>query len=107
MALALSVAVVMIGSTLLLASVLVVTLAKPDESFPLWSNPRVRRGASIGLRVGGVLLVMLGSLGGLAPVVGFWAIVPVVIAFAPGTVAILLHNTTVARHAITSEPVAT
>ncbi|HEY9267178.1 MAG TPA: hypothetical protein VIP82_22760 [Microbacterium sp.] len=107
MALALSVAVVMIGSTLLLASVLVVTLAKPDESFPLWGNPRVRRGASIGLRVGGVLLVMLGSLWGIAPVAGFWAIVPVVIAFAPGTVAILLHNTTVARQAITSEPVAT
>ena len=88
-----------VGTTLNLASVLVVIFAASDQRIPMWSNPRVRRGASIGLRVAGALLIVLGATWGLTPTAGLWAILPLVVAFAPGLVAIPLHNASVARRA--------
>ncbi|MCI9859226.1 hypothetical protein [Microbacterium proteolyticum] len=92
MAIALSAAVLLIGSTLLLGSVLVVTTSVPGEPFPVWSNPTRHRGASIGLRMAGVALIVFSSTWGLGPVGGAWVAVPVALAFGPGALAILLHN---------------
>jgi uncharacterized membrane protein (DUF485 family) len=104
MAIALGATAMIIGSTLFLGSVLVTAFAAPDERIPMGSNPRVRRGANIGLRVAGFVLTYLGSTWGLVPAVGVWFILPLVVAFIPGLAAIPLHNAGVARRAAANEP---
>lgn len=92
MTLVLSTTILLLGATAFLGSVLVVTTAAPDERFPVWSNPTTQRGASIGLRLLGVVLVTSSTTWGLGGAVGPWAAVPLAAAFAPGAVAIVAHN---------------
>ena len=99
MPLAISAAALLVGATLLLASVLVVTTDRPEERFPLWSNPKHRRGASLGLRMAGVVFVILPSIMTFSSFEGPWVALPLAAAFAPGALAIVLHNSAVSRRA--------
>lgn len=97
MTLVLSTTILLLGATAFLGSVLVVTTAAPDEPFPAWSNPTTRRAASIGLRLLGVGLVTFSATWGLGGAAGPWVALPVAAAFAPGAVAMITHNRSVAR----------
>ncbi len=97
MTLVLSTTLLLLGATAFLGSVLVVTTASPDERFPAWSNPTTRRGASIGLRLLGVVLVMLPITWGLGASVGPRAGLPLAAAFAPAVTAVVAHNRAVGR----------
>ncbi|MDU0326482.1 hypothetical protein RWH43_06875 [Microbacterium sp. KSW2-21] len=99
MAVALWITALFIGATLWLASVLVVTTAAPDERFPWERNPSHRRAASISLRVAGVFFIVLPVSWGITPIAGYWGALPCLAAFAPGVLAIVLHNTSVTRRA--------
>ncbi|WP_144831391.1 hypothetical protein [Microbacterium sp. BH-3-3-3] len=99
MAVALWITALFIGATLWLASVLVVTTAAPDERFPWERNPSNRRAASISLRVAGMLFIVFSVSWGIAPLAGYWGALPLLAAFAPATLAIILHNTSVSRRA--------
>lgn len=97
MALVLSTTLLLLGATAFLGSVLVVTTAAPDERFPVWSNPTTRRGASIGLRMLGVVLVTFSVTWGLGAAVGPWAGLPLAATFAPGAAAVFAHNRAAGR----------
>lgn len=97
---AVSVAVLLAAATLFLGSVLVVTSTVPNEPFPMWRNPTHHRGASIGLRLAGVALLVTPSLWGLTVVQGLWMVLPVALTFAPAALAILTHNRAVAHRTV-------
>lgn len=97
MALVLSTTLLLLGATAFLGSVLVVTTAAPDERFPVWSNPTTRRGASIGFRLLGVVLVSFSVPWGVGAAVGPWVAVPLAAVFAPSAAAIFVHNRAVGR----------
>lgn len=99
MAEALPITLMLVGATLWLASVLVVILAAPDEKVPWNRNPRHGRGMSLLLRFLGLGTIIFTVTAFLRPVMGYWAAIPMVVAFAPAFLAIAMHNATVTRRA--------
>ncbi|WP_157428061.1 hypothetical protein [Agromyces salentinus] len=85
-----------IGVGLLTWSVVVVSRANAGDELPYWTNAARTPRRSMGLRVAGVALVILGT-GLLSPTLSYWAVAIVVGAFLPGIALMIWHNQAVSR----------